>query len=97
MTENDASVSTFWLKLFLARVAAGVRHEPRVKGGVNLFAAVALVSGGNAFLSVSVTTFWTAPLKYLLLATTLDYNGRNMMNSKTVAEASYRFGSKFQN
>ncbi len=76
MTENNASMSTLRLELFLARVAAGVRHEPRVKGWVNFLAAIALVSGRNAVLGVGVTTFRTAPLKYLLLATTLDCGGR---------------------
>ncbi len=76
VTENNASMSALRLELFLARIAAGVRHEPRVKGWVNFLATVALVSGRNALLGVGVTTFRTAPLKYLLLTTTLDYDGR---------------------
>jgi hypothetical protein len=83
MTENDTSVSTLWLKLLLTRVATGVGHEPRVKGGVNLLGAIALVSGRNALLRVSVTTFRTPPLKHLFFTASLNCDSEKNVNSKS--------------
>jgi hypothetical protein len=67
MTQDDAFVTAFRSQVLRARIAAGVRHQPRIEGRVVLLRAVAAVPGGDLLLRVSLTAFRAAPLEDRLL------------------------------
>ena len=59
VTKQEAVVSTFGFERSSAGLAAGVRHEPGVKGRILLFTAEAEISGGTVTLFVFIPTLRT--------------------------------------